>query len=257
MRFIELFSFCEESREEYPYNVLSPKVLGITTFSPVTILYGRNGSGKSTALNAIARSMRIPNLSKGSDSLYFEDYVRSCQTVLAETKPKTSLFIRSEDVMEAINKARKEYESFDNDVRANGFDPESIYGNFTLSLSSEFKWIFSRACQLTEQWSNGEVAMMFFDNIITPDSLYFLDEPETSFSPAFQQKLAEKIEYYARYLGCQFVISSHSPFILGIEEAQVIDLDLCPAVGRSWTRLPGIRTYYDFFMRNAELFEKV
>lgn len=256
MRFIELFGFCEEPREDYPYNVLSPKLLGFTTFAPVTIFYGRNGSGKSTVLNAIARSLKIPNLSKGSDSLVFENYIRSCKYVLSDNSPSKALFIRSEDVMEGINKARREYGGFEKDVQAAGFKPEEIYGNFLLSLNSEYQWIFSRACQMTEQWSNGEVAMMFFENIFTPDSLFFLDEPETSFSPIFQRRIADIINHYARYLGCQFVISSHSPFILGIDEAKVIDLDSYPSVERKWSQLPNLRIYYDFFMRNSKWFEK-
>ncbi len=38
----------------YPYNVFRDKDIEPFVFSPITILYGNNGSGKSTILNVIA-----------------------------------------------------------------------------------------------------------------------------------------------------------------------------------------------------------
>ena len=41
----------------YPFKVLSVKGLHSLDFSEITILYGGNGSGKSTALNAISNML--------------------------------------------------------------------------------------------------------------------------------------------------------------------------------------------------------
>ena len=38
----------------YPYNVFRGKYIDPFVFSPITVLYGNNGSGKSTILNIIA-----------------------------------------------------------------------------------------------------------------------------------------------------------------------------------------------------------
>ena len=43
----------------YPFKVLSVKGLHSLDFSEITILYGGNGSGKSTALNAISNVLGV------------------------------------------------------------------------------------------------------------------------------------------------------------------------------------------------------
>ena len=58
-----------------------------------------------------------------------------------------------------------------------------------------------------------------------PDALYLLDEPEVSLSPQNQARLADEIIKYARFLGCQFLIASHSPFLLGTLQGKIYDLD--------------------------------
>ena len=43
----------------YPFKVLSRHRLERVEFAPVTILYGGNGSGKSTALNVLAQKLGL------------------------------------------------------------------------------------------------------------------------------------------------------------------------------------------------------
>ena len=40
--------------------------------------------------------------------------------------------------------------------------------------------------ELPEQYSNGEAAMSYCENIFEPDTMYLLDEPDNSLSPALQ-----------------------------------------------------------------------
>ena len=68
MLYLERFSFPDEDTEWhvcsaekrtcydsfYPFGVLGSKELDRVSFEPVTIFYGGNGSGKTTALNVIA-----------------------------------------------------------------------------------------------------------------------------------------------------------------------------------------------------------
>lgn len=49
----------------YPFQILSRRNLRMLDFEPVTILYGGNGSGKTTALNVIGETLGL-----GRDTLY-------------------------------------------------------------------------------------------------------------------------------------------------------------------------------------------
>ena len=62
-------------------------------------------------------------------------------------------------------------------------------------------------------------------SIYNQDALYLLDEPEVSLSPANQVVLAEEINKMARLLECQFIIATHSPFMLGTLNAKIYNLD--------------------------------
>lgn len=101
--------------------------------------------------------------------------------------------------------------------------------------------------------SNGENAFEFFMEKVQGNALYLLDEPENSLSATWQVKLASYLEGMARFEGCQFVIATHSPFLLGIRDAKIFDLDSDGVPVRKWTDLENVRQYFAFFReRNGE-----
>ena len=102
--------------------------------------------------------------------------------------------------------------------------------------------------------SNGESAVVYFTQKIREGQLYLLDEPENSLSPQRQMDLASFLEESVRFYGCQFVIATHSPFLLALRGARIYDLDADPARVRKWTDLPNVRAYYDFFDRHRREF---
>lgn len=104
--------------------------------------------------------------------------------------------------------------------------------------------------------SNGEVALKRLQSMIMPDSLYFIDEPEVSLSPIFQQELASHIETFARSLRTQFVIATHSPFFLSMGDARIYDLDSHPVTIRQWYDLPNMHAYFQLFEQYREQFSK-
>ena len=105
-----------------------------------------------------------------------------------------------------------------------------------------------------KEYSNGESAFLYFTEKIGDNGLYILDEPENSLSPKRQMELMEFIEDSARFFGCQFIISTHSPFLLSMKEAKIYNLDENPVKVRRWTELENVRTYYEFFNKHKEMF---
>ena len=77
------------------------------------------------------------------------------------------------------------------------------------------------------------------------------EEPENSLPPERQIELARFMEDSARFFGCQFLIATHSPFVLAMRGARIYDLDGDPPRVRRWTELENVRAYYDFFREHA------
>ena len=98
--------------------------------------------------------------------------------------------------------------------------------------------------------SNGESAFIYFEEKIKENALYLLDEPENSLSPERQLELLQFIEESARFYGCQFIIATHSPFLLSMRSAKIYDLDENPVDVKRWTELGNVRAYYEFFKKH-------
>ena len=85
--------------------------------------------------------------------------------------------------------------------------------------------------------------------------LYLLDEPENSLSAEKQQELVQFLSDSARFYGCQFIIASHSPFILSMPGAKIYDLDSETVETKKWTELKNVRAYFNFFKAHGAEFE--
>ena len=57
-----------------------------------------------------------------------------------------------------------------------------------------------------------------------------------------------------QFYGCQFVLATHSPFLLAIPGARIYDLDSDPVRTRRWTELESVRDTFEFFQQHKEEF---
>lgn len=106
--YLKSFVFAETDRDVYPHTVMAQKDLGKVEFAPVTIFYGGNGSGKSTVLNVIARTIGIHKMSYGNTSDYFRGYTKLCEYESSWViNYRNACFIRSEDILEGIMDIRR------------------------------------------------------------------------------------------------------------------------------------------------------
>lgn len=115
------------------------------------------------------------------------------------------------------------------------------------SLTKESSYIQNKWVGTTEIISNGESGLMYLSEHIKPNRLYLLDEPENSMSCEFQQKLAELIYSCAKYCNNQFIIATHSPFILAMDNVKIYNLDNTPVSINDWWTLDNMKIYFDFF----------
>jgi predicted ATPase len=119
---------------------------------------------------------------------------------------------------------------------------------------TQSKFVRAKLMDNVREYSNGENAFRYFIEKIGENGLYILDEPENSLSPKRQVELVKYIEDAERFFGCQFIISTHSPFMLAIKGAKIYDLDESPVDVKKWTELENVRTYYNFFKERENEF---
>ena len=265
----------------YPCGLFGPKGLTEISFQNVTIFYGGNGSGKSTLLNLIAAKLELNRIAPYNSSELFDTYAEACTYTLdyddegfRQRIPNGSRIITSDDIFDymltvrtnnaevgaEIERGKEEYQrlKYGETIKMHGFEDHEILRMQVLARSksvSRRQFIRRTVGQEVRLNSNGETALSYFESKLRNDTLYCLDEPENSMSPAMQQKLLELLTTMTRFCGCQLIISTHSPFLLSMEGARIYDLDASPVDIKDWWELENTRIYYDFFMKHAALFE--
>lgn len=58
------------------------------------------------------------------------------------------------------------------------------------------------------------------------------------------------LEDSARFFGCQFIIATHSPFLLAMRGAKIYDMDEDVVDVKKWTELSNVRAYFEFFKKH-------
>lgn len=250
----------------YPFQVLSRHGLKMLDFEPITILYGGNGSGKTTALNVMAEKLGLRRETAYNRSNFFEDYTAMCHFETQGKLPEISRIITSDDVFDfvlnlrslndGISRKREElFEEFLENKYAHFQmksmeDYEQLKKVYMARSKTQSKYVRNQLMDNVREHSNGESAFLYFTEQIQENGLYLLDEPENSLAPVRQQELTKFLEDSARFFGCQFIISTHSPFLLSMRGAKIYDMDEEVVDVKRWTELPGIRTYFDFFKKH-------
>ena len=179
-----------------------------------------------------------------------------------------SKIILSEDIFENIlskrienqkkNEGRKKLEMQYMQYKYNPVNYSSLED---LSISVETrnktqnKFIKSRIEENSKEFSNGQTSLEFFDKELKENGLYLLDEPENSLSPKFQIELIQLLLELSRFFKCQFIIATHSPFLLSIPDSKIYDLDSIPVTPKKWYELENMKIYYNFFKENKDKFE--
>ena len=258
----------------YPYQVLSAADLTDLTMAPITILHGGNGCGKTTALNVMAERLGADRDSVYNKSSFFPDYVSQCREEWIGERPEEIRIITSDDVFDYMLDLRYINEGIDRrreemfseyyalregrvQVRMNSLeDYARLKQANDARRMTQSRYVKNNLADNARERSNGESAFLYFTEKIRENGLYLLDEPENSLSPERQRELVRFLEDSVRFFGCQFIISTHSPFLLALRDARIYDLDECPVTAKPWTELKNVQQYYRFFRDHAGEFEQ-
>jgi predicted ATPase len=206
--------------EEYPFNVAVIRSLAeLRIKSRVCFFVGENGTGKSTLLEAIASHYGFGP--EGGNRNFTND--------------------SSESNRSAEPLARALRLSFDKRTGAGFFmRAESFFNRASrvdalgIQYSGDGRSLHSR--------SHGESFLTLFDTKFRCNGLFLLDEPEAALSP--QRQLAFLVlmhDVVHEYKNSQFIISSHSPILLGYPEAQIFSFDGAPIAEIEYEQLANVQ----------------
>jgi predicted ATPase len=190
--------------EEYPFNVPVIRSLAeLRINSRICFFVGENGTGKSTLLEAIASHYGFGP--EGGNRNFSNDSSKSNHSV--------------EPLARALRL------SFDNRTGAGFFLRAESFFNIASRMDAlgvndphDGQSLHSR--------SHGESFLSLLKDKFCRDGLFLLDEPEAALSP--QRQLAFLVlmhDVLREYRNAQFIISSHSPILLGYPGAQILSFD--------------------------------
>ena len=183
---------------------------GLTFEKPITFLVGENGIGKSTLIEAIAISAGF-NPEGGTRNYNF--HTKNTHSGLSEyiTLIKSYKFAKNGYFLRA--------ESFYNTISYRDYVVEAAYSN------RDFFQFLDKDSIKYSSWhsmSHGESFLKAVSEFL-PNGLYILDEPEAALSPSGIMKLMSYMNELVEN-GCQFIISTHSPLLMAMPNADVYQL---------------------------------
>lgn len=242
------------SPERHPFTVPLVQSLDTLAFeTPVTILVGENGTGKSTLLEALAVAANCTTI--GSESVSADPTLAPARELARQLKlswrrrTHRGFFLRSEDFFNFCRRTAALREELQADLKR----VEAEYGGRSRLTQALARTAYVNSLNELDQrygtdlaaQSHGESFLQLFQARFVPDGLYILDEPETPLSPtrqlALMAMIAEMVEQ-----GCQFVIATHSPILMAYPGATILSCDQTPLRETAFEDLEHVRLTRDF-----------
>jgi len=201
-----------EDWQTYPFTV--PAIAGLQELavkSRACFFAGENGTGKSTLLEAIAAHYGFGR--EGGNRNFQNDSTESNHSVDPLVRALRLSFDRRTGAGYFLRA-----ESFFNTVsHIDALDKEESYSP-PLSAFYGGRSLHAR--------SHGETFFTLLDLKFRRNGLFLLDEPEAALSPQRQLNFIVLIyDVLRKFKDAQFIISTHSPVLLGYPDAQILSFD--------------------------------
>ncbi|WP_425074716.1 AAA family ATPase [Sagittula sp. S175] len=189
----------------YPYDLpwLDRKAFELRFTTPVTILIGENGTGKSTLVEAVA-ALSGYDEAGGGKGYRPVDHERAVDTSGAELAEA----LRASWLPKVTNGWFFKAETFFSVARY--LDVAALdSGNAPPDFLS---------------WSHGEGFVRFFEERMSRQGIYFLDEPESALSPKRQLELLTILDRIQKSAISQVIIATHSPILMALPNARLLEI---------------------------------
>ena len=217
----------EFDNRDFPFNIKCIRKMGLMEFnSNVTFFVGENGAGKSTLLEALAAGLDAVAIGSADINLDntlipVREFANNLRFI-KNKRPKNCVFFRAEDafgftkrLIHIADELREIEQQFENEIIGNG--KERAKG----SIRGQLHALEGHYGANPDAKSHGEFFLNTLNQRLRPNSLYFLDEPETPLSPLRQLALMSMIKKYVE-TGCQFIIATHSPILMAYAGADIL-----------------------------------
>lgn len=184
--------------DDYPFSlpIVASGALDLTFEKAITIIVGENGSGKSTLLEAIAT---MAGFSESGGAQGMTAIERS--SVSGEDAGCLGDRLRSAWLPQVRNGWF---------FRAETFFSVARY----LDESGSQRAGYLRA-------SHGEGFLHFFEERLSEQGLFILDEPESALSPTKQFEFLKILRNLQRAGRCQVIMATHSPILMALPDADL------------------------------------
>lgn len=237
----------------FPFNVPAIRTLQSVAFeSPVTFLVGENGSGKSTFLEAVAIATGLPAVAQAAprddETLSAQRRLAAALTLAWSHRTHRGFFLRAEDffgfaryLSSERDRFRRQLAELDEEYRDRSPHARGLAkGPIHASLADA-----ERRYGDLDARSHGQAFFRVFQNRFVPGGLYLLDEPETPLSPQSQLGLISMLKEMAGRES-QFIVATHSPLLLAMPGATILDFDQVPIGSTAWGELEHVRLTREF-----------
>lgn len=213
--------------EGYPFDLpwLGDGEFELEFTTPVTIIVGENGTGKSSLIEAIAALAGYDEAGGGKgyrpvdhSAAVDKSGAALAQALRAHWLPKvtTGWFFRAESffaVARYLDQAAKE----------------------SFAAPPDFL-----------SWSHGEGFIRFFEERCTRQGLYFMDEPESALSPRRQLELLRILDRTHETARSQIILATHSPLLMAYPKARLLEINRFGLFETRVTETDHFRLYQDF-----------
>ncbi len=204
-----------------------PADLRLTT--AVTFLVGENGCGKSTLLEGMAwgrtRRCRQPPSGSRPDARQRAAVPPGVHASAAPASAYTRLFLRAEDVFGFTNRVAADMAGLRAEAPNSAARQPGVGRDLAMGVALGEAGRLARTYGATRTPARtARRSCTCCRRGCSRDGLYFLDEPETPLSPSRVLALMMLIEEFVAK-GSQFVIATHSPILLALPGATILQAE--------------------------------